>query len=464
MLAGLGIALVPSAAATGGSVKKYDACLQIGGAPACFSPKVASGLPAGAKVELLLTIKNQLASSVKLGSANLAAPAALPIDTGTVAFASGAGTFGTNTSSQIQLRNLYLSKGQTVSVRFMVTAPCSGSGFGWTISAKEKNDYSGSGVFTLINQTGLTSNIVGSCKLAWDTEPASAAKDATITGEPYDTNGDVVAVKAVDANGNPMTTTGPTVTLAPSAGSFSGTDAQLSGGAATFANFKGAQTGTGFKVNASTPGFDASGLSGPFTISLAGTACSGTSCVIPPTELSGNSQVGVTGTGGASFLAIDASEVPASVTASGGGCENYQSLGNAAFEVTGSWSGNAGVTELKYTISNDLLPDSHFPLFIPLCAGGQRLNDAGNPVRCDQEPAGTKGWLGAALGSNHWFNGQYRYARCNTVDGLWWGILAPWFVVNSKVHPSVTSWYFSDGGASTTYVVKVPAPWDWRMG
>ncbi len=252
VLAGLGIALVPSAAATGGSVKKYDACLQIGGAPACFSPKVASGLPAGAKVELLLTIKNQLASSVKLGSANLTAPAALPIDTGTVASPPARGR-----SARIRLpdpapqplpeqgadrerplhghRSMFWERFRVDDLR------------------KGEERLLGFGVFTLINQTGLTSNIVGSCKLAWDTEPASAAKDATITGEPYDTNGDVVSREGGRRQRQPDDHDRADGDSGAVCRQLLGNRRQLSGGAATFTNFKGAQTGTGFKVDSRRP-------------------------------------------------------------------------------------------------------------------------------------------------------------------------------------------------------------------
>ena len=479
VLAALGVVLVPSAAATGGgSVKKYDACLQVGGYPTC-TPNVPNSaaaptvLPAGATVDVVLTIKNEQASSVKLGSANLKAPAWLTIDPGSVSDPPGAASATVTTTPDgqvVQLRDLSLSKEKSVSVGFKVTAPCSGSGFAWLISAKEKNDFSGSS-FMLVYQTGLTSNL-NPCKLAWATQPATSAANKTITGSLYTPSGPKVAVQARAGDNTLMSTlnTG-SVSLAPTAGgftspddAFTGTSAGFVNGVATFSGLQASGAGTGFKLSGSSTGFTSTGDSGPgpFNISLAGTTCSGSCTLQASLGENDDTHVGVTGSG-ATFLAIDQSKIPASVTAPGGGCENYQSLGNAAFEVTGGWTGNNGVTELKYTISNELLPHSHFPLFIPLCAGGQRLGPNGSPISCTAEPEGTKGWLGAALGSNHWFNGQYRYARCNPDDGLWWVVLNPWLVVNSKVNPSVTSWYFSEGD-TTTYVIKVPAPWDWRMG
>ena len=234
-LAALGIVLVPSAIATGGgSVRKFDACLQVGASPACFYPDVASQLPAGASTAMQLTIKNEQVSSKKIGSANLTVPG-LPV-TGSVTSSKGTAILNGNV---IQIRNLGLSQSASVTVGFTVTAPCSGGPFVWGVSAKETSDYSGSSTFTLYKQTGLTSSIAGTCKLDW----VAAARRRSEGHEDHrrclQSRRRRRHREGARRQQQPLNVSGVNVSLLPSGGNFSGKAATLTNGVAAFTDPRG---------------------------------------------------------------------------------------------------------------------------------------------------------------------------------------------------------------------------------
>lgn len=162
-LAALGVIVVSSGAAKppASEVKKYDACLQYGSLPLCSASGAHTNLPGGSSVQLQLKITNELASNQPLGSANVNAPAGLPIDTTQPVTSSIPGTIGSpTTSSQIQLRNLNLAPDSSVTVNFFVTTPCSGGPFTWQIPVKQSNNFLGTGNdFSLILAAGLISDI-----------------------------------------------------------------------------------------------------------------------------------------------------------------------------------------------------------------------------------------------------------------------------------------------------------------
>ena len=345
-LGALALSLVPLAAADDSG--NYPACLQNGEDPVCGSADNSS-LPAGTTGELTLTVTNASGGetdATTLGSVNLSAPPGIAIDPDTVAFGEGyegTGTFGTNTASQIELRTLNLDESADVSVTFDATASCvvasAASDLEWTIEGAHPED---SEAFQL-SGTGLVSDITGTCKLVWVTQPKTANVSTTITGAPYTPGGAPVAVGAEDALGT--TIPAPSgVTLAKTAGSFTSPSSvfafgsvTLVSGEARFGSFTSSDTGSGFRVRASASGFDSTPESGPrtFSITLTGKKCvSGQNCSVPTTPLNNNSQVNVTGTGGSFvFLGVGPTTIPASVTGSGGGCQSYTPLSANGFEL-----------------------------------------------------------------------------------------------------------------------------------
>jgi hypothetical protein len=261
----------------------------------------------------------------------------------------------------------------------------------------------------------------------------------------------------------------------PSSGSFSGWSAAFSAGLATFGDLKASVTGTGFMLKAQSTDFVSSGNSGPFNISLAGSTCTGSSCSIPTTGLGGNSKVGVSATGTFTFLALDQFSLPSPLPA---GCLNYRSLGNAGFVLTQGTTPSTGSTAFTFTyaLSESLLPpgdnDNDWDDFVPLCAGGQRLNSDGSPVSCMTDKAnGLPGWKGRALSSQGRFifniffpSTMFRTAVCEETTGLWWGILSipgdSYWV--SSANPRVTR--ETTDGTYRSFTIAVPTPWDWKMG
>jgi hypothetical protein len=119
-------------------------CYKVDLSPAAFV--------AGSTQQITANLKNE-SGGQSLGSSNLTAPAGYTVtsvgtpSTGTV----------TQSGNQIQFRNLNLPVGQTVSVTFTVQSPASSGSSTWTSTAKQSNDYKGTGNdFVLDPLSGLS--------------------------------------------------------------------------------------------------------------------------------------------------------------------------------------------------------------------------------------------------------------------------------------------------------------------
>jgi hypothetical protein len=472
----LALSLVPLAAAT--DTENYSACLQSGdpGVPDCEGSLTAhSSIPAGTTVGLTVTVTNtapvpEEGSPSTLASVNIKAPAGIAIDPGTASYNGDSGT--------IELRDLDLVPGQSVIVTFDATASCVdasvASNLAWTIEGAHPEDTA----FFALTGPGVVSDITGRCKLVWNTQPATTNKNVVITGTPYNTPaGNPVAVGAVDANGNPIPAPSG-VTLAKSAGDF--TDTASSGGfigvsgtvvgnEARFGTLKSSRTGSGLKLQASASGFDSTpntGTGSPHTFSITfnGNTCPvGQNCSVPTTPLNTNSQVTVTGTGGSFvFLGVGPTTIPGSVTGAGGGCESYTPLSANGFELAEDRTGG----ELRFIYSIDKKSvekkygTSSTSRAIPLCAGAARVV-SGVPQACSSSQPG---WLGLEL-KNGLITGKTKAAKCDTGTGLYWGILGSFQdkkVIDPNQNPTVTSWETLNGFRN--FSIRVPSPWDWKMG
>ncbi len=443
---------------------------------ATFDPGPLAG---GGTVHVNLAISN-LANPQTLGSANVTA-ASSGSSSFTILGATTPQGDANVVSGTLQLRNLNVAPNATLNVDIAVSTPCAAGSYTWGISAKQSNNYNGppGNDFTL-KSTGnsLVTTLSGSsCKLIWVTQPASAVVNTVITGTAGDPSGPSVSVQAVDANNVPLTTATGTVTLAKTAGSFTGsggftgTQANLVNGVASFTNFKSTAPGTGLMVQASSTGFVSTPLNegGPFNITSTGANCLGLDPCLLDSNF-GNSPVNAAATGGAfTFLGLNASSVPASVMAPGGGCQYFVSVGAGAFEAVDNRTA-AGELRFTYNVPTKLIqksPNNGQP-FIPLCAGAKRLVN-NQPVDCNPsaQPGDPDGpWLGKALNPDGTFNGSLRYAICGE-GGYWWAVMGSFQdPIDPSLNPTITGWGSITIG-NTSYrqlFLRVPNGWDWRVG
>ena len=125
----------------------------------CFRVDLApSSFVAGSTQQLTLTLANE-SGGQSLGSANVNAP------TGYSVTSVGTPSVGTATlsGSQIQLRDLNLPTGSSDVVTFTVQSPSSTGTATWTATAKQSNDYKGTGNdFVLDPTSGLSTTTVAS--------------------------------------------------------------------------------------------------------------------------------------------------------------------------------------------------------------------------------------------------------------------------------------------------------------
>jgi hypothetical protein len=444
-----------------------------------FGHSVAGG---ASHADVTLTINN-LSSNQSLGSANVTAA-----KNGSVSFqitgVTGASVDATQKypASVLQLRNLNIAPGGSLTVHIFVDTPCAGGDYTWGISAKQSNSFNGppGNDFTLQSSgPDLTTTVSGSCKLQFVTQPASAAVNAVITDTAYNptvTGGagspKYVAVEAVDGSGNPITSARGTVTLtkvAGSGGSFASADTTSSfdaNGVATFSTLKSSATGSDLQLKASATGFSDSDASTPaFDVTTGGT-----DCTAHPTSCSGTVNLSggpltFTGTGNFDFIAIDdATLVPASVTASTGGCANFKGTGTG-FEESDTRNADSSL-DFVYYIKNTALKKAYGPNYgqpdVPLCGGGKVVDlTSHEPVDCTTDGSQAP-WRGRHLGADHKFDGTYQDAVCGE-GGYWWGILGTKLdPIDPNLNPTITGWGSTSDGVYRTFTIHVPPGWDWR--
>ena len=309
--AALGAALWPAPATSQGDDDK-----KLFTATVAVSPVVAEDdAPADAFAEawagstpgVSVTIANAAKSPQKLGSANVTIPAGITAPPGPVSLSSTQSGFaGTATlaGGELRLRNLAIPPGKSVTATFGAQVTCAPSAASYPLSTavKQSNDFNGTG--NDFRQSGPTPAIdaVGTCTLAFTTQPASAQRETDITGDVYlpfgaTPPGTPVAVRVRDGSGlAPVTWWTAPVTLAlasnPGSATLHGTTtATPVSGTATFKDAAAAEPGprigvsaSGYRLSASSPGIPAaSAPSSAFNVVDVGkrctstTACTGTS-------------------------------------------------------------------------------------------------------------------------------------------------------------------------------------------
>jgi hypothetical protein len=443
---------------------------------ASFDPGPLAG---GGTVHVNLAIKN-LANPQALGSANITA-ASSGSSSFTIVGATASQGDASVVSGVLRLRNLNLAPGGTANVDITVKTPCSGGPYTWSLIAKQSNDFNGPPGNDFTMQTAgsnLVTALAGTCKLVWVTQPANAVVNTVITGTAGDPSGPPVSVQAVDANNVPLTTATGTVTLTKtegsftSSGGFTGTQANLVNGVASFSSLKSTAPGTGLMVQASSPGYVSTPLNqgGPFNITSNGANCAGLDPCLVDASLGGNSSVNAAATGGAfTFLGLNTSSVPSSVIGPGGGCQYFVTVGAGAFEAIDNRTGT-GELRFTYNVPTKLVqksPNNGQP-FIPLCAGAKRLVN-NQPVDCNPNalPGDPDGpWLGKGLNPDGTFDGSLRYAVCGE-GGFWWAVMGSFQdPIDASLNPTITGWGSTTIGNTSyrQFFLRVPSGWDWRVG
>jgi hypothetical protein len=461
----LAVALVAAVAITAGSAgnttKPYTAYFDQG------------PLTGGATVHVNLALHN-FANPQPLGSANVAAPTSF-----TIQAASPSQGTATVVSGALQLRNLNLAAGATMNVDITVSTPCASGSYAWAIRAKQSNDFNGppGNDFTLqADGSNLLTSVTGTCRLVWDTQPTTSVVNHLITGTQGDQSGPPVAVKAVDGNGNTLTTATGTVTLTKtagtftSAGGFTGTQANLANGVATFSSLTSSATGTGLELSGSSPGFISTPDSGPFDVVLAGTSCTlGADCLLPGVALDTKTNVDTTATGGAfTFLSVTPASVPAGVTAADGGCAYFQSVGAAGFLQSGTRISDTGDLLFTYYVNKNQIQkrygNNNGQQFIPLCAGAARVDANGNVIPCTGQGVPYPPWTGEELGVDGKFTGNLKDAICDVTTGLYYSVMGSFqdHRIDPNLNPTVTGW--DSNSTQRFFNMRVPSPWDWRVG
>ena len=242
----------------------------------CYLTTVAAqSVAAGVSQSFTVTVTNE-ATTQTLGSVQVTAPA------GFVVTGASGGT-ASHTSTSALFLNLALGHGQSVALTVDASAPCRGGASGWSVLAKQSNQFNGSGNdFVTDPASSLAATVTGSCILKFLNQPNGTAVGMPITTQVGGT-GSPVSVEVLDGNGALLTSSIAAVTVAigsnPGPGTLSGTTTvSASGGVATFPGLSINQAGSGYTLAATSPGITPAPQSRFFDIWGALQSCSGPQC------------------------------------------------------------------------------------------------------------------------------------------------------------------------------------------
>lgn len=466
---------------------------------ASFAPIPPLTVAGGSPATITLTLTN-LANPQSLGSANVTA-AALGASSFTITGATPSAYLDPTQSfpaSLLKLRNLNIQpNGVQRSITINVTTPCAAGDYTWGVRAKQSNDFSGppGNDFTFRAQgSNLVTRVTECYHVEFINQPKTTVVSATIAdadysrGDPIDVgvfdNSNVrVPSCAIAAAGSEVT-----ITKAPSAGSLGGDASEplacSAGG--LVATFDDLSIGLGNGLSSSdlpkSYTLTASGLgttdpSDSFNI-IYGVPCTTSGCPSFTTSFGGNQVTSSATAGTFTFLAIIPSSIPDEVVAPGAGCEYYKRIPGGAFEAVEGRSSDTGELRFTYYVKKaeleKLYGSTSGQQFVPLCAGAAWVDGSGKVKRCDStDPNRPTAWVGKELGLEGKFTGYLRQARCDTTTGLYWGILGSFqdynhadtvnhLIIAPDRDPTVTGW--GSGGNFRNFDVRVPSPWDWKMG
>lgn len=278
------------AAATGG---KYHVV---------FSP---STVPGGAVTNLQVTISED--TGAHLGAANLTPPAgftalsaSLPAGDGSASISGGV----------VQLRNLTLRPGGSVTATVGALAACAPAQYAWSTAATNDGNFTGAMQTLVTANSKLNTNVVNGCSLSFSAEPANAVVGQVISNTAFEPTGPALQVEVLDGNGNLDSYSSAPISMSlatnPGSGTLSGTTTQTaSSGVATFDDLSINQPGTGYELLASSAGIT-SATSSPFDETSAGTNCSSNpSCQTTTSTSQSTLTVSSSGSGNTLSITVD---------------------------------------------------------------------------------------------------------------------------------------------------------------
>ncbi len=349
------------------------------------------------------------------------------------------------------------------------------------------------------------------CLLKWTVQPSNAVKNHVITGTAFSAEtgapASSVQVTVVDNTGATITNARGTVSLAKNAGAFdslpcssflSNASVSLSHGVATFGTLKAGCSGELFTLTATSSAGYTSADSGSFSIFQTYVPCSGGNPNCNSTlDLGGTGDAGLTTStsGSFTFLALAGGTLTLPGTGSSGKviCQYWQGALTNGFREVDQGDGS-GTKLFTYYVSQSVLKARYGKntgqQFVPMCAGGAKVDSSGNVVYCTT-PGSQDGWWGESLNPDGTISGILEQAICGD-DGLWWGFMPSFQDVNNtnfgaldtpppdgfswSTNPIVTGWGSCTAGttcpagvgtAGSTYRffnISIPSPWDWGGG
>jgi hypothetical protein len=351
------------------------------------------------------------------------------------------------------------------------------------------------------------------CLLKWTVQPSNAVVNDVITDTAFSAKSGAtsksVQVTVVDNTDATITNARGTVSLAKNAGTFdtppcasflSGATASLDHGVATFGSLSAGCSGKLFTLTATSSAGYTSAVSGSFSIFQTYVPCNAGNPNCQSTlDLGGSGDAGLTTStsGSFTFLALAGGTLSLPGTGSSGAviCRYWLgSLTNGFREV--DQSGGSGTTKLfTYYVSQSLLKARYGKntgqQFVPMCAGGARVDLSGHVVYCTTPGSTDGGWWGESLNPDGSISGILKQAICGD-DGLWWGFMPSFQDFNNtnfgapntapppdfswSTNPVITGWSSCTAGSTCpagvgtpgatyrSFNISIPSPWDWGGG
>jgi len=343
------------------------------------------------------------------------------------------------------------------------------------------------------------------CLLEWTVQPSNAVVNDVITATPFSAKsgatGTSVQVNVVDNTGATITNARGTVSLAKNAGTFdnlpcssflSGATASLDHGTARFGSLSAACSGKLFTLTATSSAGYTSAVSGSFSIFQTYVPCDGGNPNCQSTlDLGGSGDAGLTTStsGSFTFLALAGGTLVPPTD----GCAHWQGPVTNGFREVDQGAGS-GTKLFTYYVGQSLLKARYGKntgqQFVPMCAGGAKVDSSGNVVYCTNLGQ-ADGWWGESLNPDGSISGILQRAVCNA-DGLWWGFMPSFQDFNNtnfgalntpppagfswSTNPVITSWSSCTAGSTCpagvgtpgatyrSFNVSIPSPWDWGGG
>ena len=272
--------------------------LELTGPPPVLNPSVG----AGTSSSLTFTVSNDTAGSATttsattetsngkgpllVESAELTAPAGFAIQSATLVAPRrhdpptariSIDTATTPHTYTVDLDDLDLAPGASISAVLSVTTSCAATSGTWALAVQPAPTAQGKG-FTVDPSSALRVGVTGACTLAFTAGPTNAVTGQDITHQGFDPGGSPVEVEARAANGDPVAGVEVTLSAGIGSGSLSGSTSSATGGpdggvygVAAFSPLSIGQTGY-YSLRASASSF-ATATSGIFQITDGATPC-----------------------------------------------------------------------------------------------------------------------------------------------------------------------------------------------